>query len=164
VCEKCIEAAVQDESLDILQDLLQQGFTDVEWIYRSYKCPKCRAMDGKKFKLKDFIANLQYAAPIFEKSHVGCKCLVVVKNLNGEERIIDYTGLKQSKRAFKPIEKVKKFIDNINPFKKKPDIYKNNTTKKPDTYKDNIIKKLDVIQKNTTKNSSIPVNKNSPVK
>jgi hypothetical protein len=120
MCEKCIIADhPQDESLSILQDLLNQGFTDVVWIYNSYKCPKCRSLDGKKWKLKDFIANLKYEAPIFEKSHIGCKCLIAVKNINGEERIVDFTGLKQSKHAFKPVEKVKKFIDNINPFKKK---------------------------------------------
>jgi len=114
-----ITAANKDDSLIVLQELLNSGYTEVTWVYDGFKCPKCRSLDGKKWKLADFIKNLQYEAPIFEKSHVNCGCKLIVKKVNGETAVVDWTGIKQIQKKSEPVKKQKeKPIEKKNWFQK----------------------------------------------
>ena len=71
--------APQDISLPILEQLLQEGYDAVKWhVNPGATDVPCVSMENKDFPLADFIANLAHAAPIFEKTHVGCKCSVEV--------------------------------------------------------------------------------------
>jgi len=71
--------APQDQSLPILQDLLGQGYDTVTWRTNigATDAP-CIARSGDTWPLAEFLSGLRYAAPIFEKTHVGCKCAVEV--------------------------------------------------------------------------------------
>jgi hypothetical protein len=89
-----IDAANQDMSLSVLQELLDNGFDEVEWVGNEYECAQCQNLNGTKYSLADFISNLQHAAPIFEKSHVNCRCYLIVRNtITGEEQKVNFEGL-----------------------------------------------------------------------
>lgn len=88
-----IDAASQDRSLPILNQLLSEGFDEVEWKWNGQHTDICFDLDGQKWPLKEFISNLRHRAPIFEKSHVNCLCKLIVRNtVTGEEKEVDYMG------------------------------------------------------------------------
>lgn len=88
-----INAANQDMSLSVLQELLDNGFDSVEWVSED-GCNTCSNLNGTKYSLADFISNLQYAAPIFEHSHVNCKCYLIIRNTTtGEEQKVNFEGI-----------------------------------------------------------------------
>lgn len=89
-----IEAAQKDNSLSYLEELLSRGFTEVEWKSSENDCRICQDLNSHKWNLQEFIDGLVHEAPIFEKSHVGCLCSVIVKNLDtGEEIEINKDGI-----------------------------------------------------------------------
>ena len=48
------------------------------WHESMTACPVCMALDGTRWSLEDFISNLNYEAPTFEKSHPNCVCEIEV--------------------------------------------------------------------------------------
>jgi hypothetical protein len=93
--EKRIDGAEQDVSLKDLNDLLANGFDEVEWVWESRdRTCKCSELNGLKWTLSDFITNLRHDAPIFEHSHVNCHCHIIVRNLTtGEEQKVNFSGI-----------------------------------------------------------------------
>ena len=89
-----IKGAETDESLPYLQELLEQGFNEVQWVWNENYPDVCQTLDGDTWELEDFISNLYYDAPIFEKSHVNCTCYLIVRNTStGEEVKVNYQGV-----------------------------------------------------------------------
>jgi len=89
-----ILGANQDESLSFLQELLDQGFDKAEWVWDQEDYDICYELDGNVYDLFEFIDGLMYEAPIFELSHVNCKCkLKVTNDATGEEVYVNYTGI-----------------------------------------------------------------------
>ncbi len=71
--------APKDVSLPIFQDLLSQGYDMTNWATDAGAVdPPCIAKNNESMPLADFIANLMHEAPIYEKTHPGCKCGVRV--------------------------------------------------------------------------------------
>jgi len=73
----------QDLSLPIFQNLLQMGYDFLIWHLNESEHTMidiCDELDGQEFNLDEFISGLQYSAPIFEKSHVGCNCWMEVRS------------------------------------------------------------------------------------
>ncbi len=71
--------APQDVSLPILNDLLKKGYTTVTWHSNPGTThAECLAKDGDSWPLKVFVSGLHHQAPVFEKTHVGCKCSIEV--------------------------------------------------------------------------------------
>ena len=92
MCE--IKGANTDMSLPSLQELLNNGFDEVEWVGNESECYQCQSLEGTKWSLEEFISNLRYEAPIFEKSHVNCKCYLIVRNtITGEEQTVNFEGV-----------------------------------------------------------------------
>lgn len=88
-----VTAAPQDVSLPVLEELLADGYDTVGWHTNPGATDgPCISRDGERFALADFISGLQHAAPIFEKTHVGCKCLITVSGPGKEDVNVDYTG------------------------------------------------------------------------
>jgi hypothetical protein len=88
-----ISAAPQDVSLPVLEELLGEGYDSVLW----HTSPgatdgPCISMNDERFPLPEFIANLQHAAPIFEKTHVGCRCSLTISGPGLEDVAVDWTG------------------------------------------------------------------------
>ncbi len=78
---------LQDDSLGELSNLLQVGYDTVQWIlnetHKIYDI--CDELNNYTWSLEEFISGLQHNAPIFEKSHPGCKCLLrITSNSNSE--------------------------------------------------------------------------------
>lgn len=92
MCE--IHAANIDMSLAPLQELLYNGFDEVEWVGNEDECQQCQHLNGNKWTLEEFLSNLRYEAPIFEKSHVNCRCYLIVRNtITGDEQKVNWEGL-----------------------------------------------------------------------
>lgn len=71
--------ASKDVSLPVLQDLLGQGYDMTDWATDAgAQDAACIAKNLEKKPLADFIGETQYEAPIYSKTHVGCKCGVRV--------------------------------------------------------------------------------------
>jgi hypothetical protein len=87
-----IEAAFQDESLKILKELKKQGFNKVKWVTKIGACRLCRRLNRKEWTLEEFISNLKYSAPIFEKSHPNCDDTIEVSNDDGDIITVNYEG------------------------------------------------------------------------
>ena len=87
-----VEAANQDQTLPVLQDLLKAGYTLVTWQSSRGVKDVCRTLNRRRWNLKDFIRGLSHDAPIFEKSHVNCRCSILVTGPKKEKIILDYRG------------------------------------------------------------------------
>lgn len=87
------EAAPQDVSLPVLEQLLGEGYDTCTWnTSPSATDGPCISMGGEVIPLADFIANLMYAAPLFEKTHVGCHCSVSVSGPGLDPREVSAFG------------------------------------------------------------------------
>ena len=86
-------AADIETSLSDLRDLLAQGYDTVEWIQSLYPCNKCRELNGEIFDLADFIKETKYNAPLFTKSHPGCRCKVKVMGNGLKDVFVNYNGI-----------------------------------------------------------------------
>lgn len=71
-----------DQSLQTLVDLLHQGYTQVEWISLDPQDYKCNDIHGQSWSLEDFIQLTDHSAPIYSKTHVGCRCGLIVRGPN----------------------------------------------------------------------------------
>jgi len=88
-----IMAAPKDVSLPILQEMMNEGYTDTLWRTSAGATDApCIAKNGDQEALDDFISGLMYEAPIFEKTHVGCQCGVEVIGDGLETRFVTAFG------------------------------------------------------------------------
>ncbi len=72
-------AAPQDISLPILTKLLQKGYTTTTWhTSASATDAPCISMDAEIIPLADLLSGLAHKAPIYERTHVSCRCFVTV--------------------------------------------------------------------------------------
>lgn len=86
---------LQDVSLPVFQDLLEQGYDTATFVAHSNACTYCKKRNGKTWKLYQFISNLQYDAPIFEKAaHVNAQSDIKVSDSKGElpDVFVNYNG------------------------------------------------------------------------
>lgn len=86
---------LQDVSLPIFQDLLEQGYDTATFVAWSGACDYCKKRNGMRWSLLDFISNLQYDAPIFEKAaHVNAQSQIKVSDSKGEleDVYVNYAG------------------------------------------------------------------------
>lgn len=87
----------QDDSTQKIMDCVRAGYTHCIWqLHESHpRTDICDTLYGTVFKLEDMVLNLQHNAPIFEKSHPGCGCwLLVYSEYDGDLPwvILDYGG------------------------------------------------------------------------
>lgn len=71
-------AAPTDVSLPELQELARRGYQWVEWESPNGKCFTCQDLHGQVWPLEEFLNFTKHEAPLFSKSHVGCRCFVKV--------------------------------------------------------------------------------------
>ncbi len=91
---KSLMAAPQDVSLPILRKLLAQGYKTVTWrTSESAMDAECISKDGDRFDLRTFISGLRHNAPIYEKTHVGCSCSVVLESPGKKPVIVNAFGI-----------------------------------------------------------------------
>ena len=86
---------LQDESLPTFQELLDEGYDTATFVAHPNACSYCKKRNGMKWRLKDFISNLQYDAPIFEKAaHVNAQSSIKVSDSKGEleDVYVNYNG------------------------------------------------------------------------
>lgn len=86
---------LQDVSLPVLQDLLEQGYDTATFVAHPNACAYCKKRNGMTWKLSQFISNLQYDAPIFEKAaHVNAQSQIKVSDSKGElpDVFVNYNG------------------------------------------------------------------------
>lgn len=83
------EAAPQDGSRPELERLRDEGYTTVTWRKNdTAEDVPCVDLDGKQWPINEFIEGLLHDAPIFEKSHVGCRCSLVVSGPNLDDQLV----------------------------------------------------------------------------
>lgn len=86
---------LQDVSLPVFEDLLDQGYDTATFVAWSGACDYCKKRNGMRWSLLDFISNLQYDAPIFEKAaHVNAQSQIKVSDSKGEleDVYVNYAG------------------------------------------------------------------------
>ena len=62
----------QDQSMPVLEELLEQGYDMVTFEARPAACPICQQMNGTTWTLQEFLDTTEYSAPIFFHLHVNC--------------------------------------------------------------------------------------------
>lgn len=81
----------QDDSATALHSALRAGYTHAQWItnpehdYEDYPNCGCPEMNGQILTIEEMVTGLNYNAPMFEKTHVGCKCELRIYNLERPE-------------------------------------------------------------------------------
>jgi len=85
--------AETDESLSVLERLLDAGYTNVKWIVSSEPCAICRDLEDKEWDLKDFISGLDHEAPVFEHGHVNDRCELEVSGPDLETIRVNFEGI-----------------------------------------------------------------------
>ena len=86
---------LQDVSLPVFEDLLEQGYDTATFVAHPNACAYCKKRNGKTWRLYQFISNLQYDAPIFEKAaHVNAQSEIKVWDSKGElpDVFVNYNG------------------------------------------------------------------------
>lgn len=86
---------LQDVSLPVFEDLLEQGYDTATFVAWAGACDYCKKRNGMRWSLLDFISNLQYDAPIFEKAaHVNAQSNIRVSDSKGElpDVFVNYNG------------------------------------------------------------------------
>lgn len=80
-----VKLAVEiDRSLEALNYLKDMGFTHVRWINSEYPyddkwpCPTCEALHDNVWTIDEFLSDIKFDAPIYGKSHPGCRCFLEV--------------------------------------------------------------------------------------
>ena len=75
---------LQDVSLPVFEDLLEQGYNMATFIAHPNACKFCKSISGKTWTLKNLIDTTEYEAPIFFHSHVNAQSEMKVWDKNGE--------------------------------------------------------------------------------
>jgi hypothetical protein len=85
----------QDMSLEPLLEKLSEGYATVTWQLPANACQLCRSkgLAGKKWLLKDFVKNLQYNAPIFERAHPNSYSSLLISGIGKPNVIINSEGI-----------------------------------------------------------------------
>lgn len=78
----------QDESLYILEDLEKDGYQEVRWQTGNSQCFTCNDLNDQVWPLADFLYFTKHEAPVFSKSHVGCRCSLLVTGVNHEPQTV----------------------------------------------------------------------------
>jgi hypothetical protein len=77
-----------DESLAQLEEFRDRGYSAVIWLAPNAQDSVCADLNNSEWPIDEFIAYTKYDAPVFSKSHVGCKCFLKVlgkDKLTGED-------------------------------------------------------------------------------
>ena len=85
---------LQDVSLPVFEDLLEQGYNMATFIAHPNACKFCKSINGKTWTLKNLIDTTEYEAPIFFHSHVNAQSEMKVWDKNGElpDVYVNYEG------------------------------------------------------------------------
>lgn len=85
---------LQDVSLPVFQDLLEQGYNMVTFIAHPNACSHCKGINGKTKSLDQHLRSLNYEAPVFEMAHVNSQSELKVWDKNGElpDVFVNYEG------------------------------------------------------------------------
>ncbi len=97
-----LNAVSQDVSRPVLEELLADGYDTVLWNSSSSATDSiCLALNGERWSLASFLANLQHDAPIYEDrivdgskagSHPNCTCTVTVTGPGKEAVVVNAFG------------------------------------------------------------------------
>lgn len=69
----------QDLTGPVLQNLLQDGYTQVMWNSNGSHHGQCRDLNKQVWNLQDFLRTTEYDAPLFSRSHPGdASCTLTV--------------------------------------------------------------------------------------
>ena len=69
----------QDMTGPVLQNLLQDGYTQVTWNSNGSHHSQCRDLNRQVWDLQDFLNTTEYDAPLFSRSHPGDQsCTLIV--------------------------------------------------------------------------------------
>lgn len=69
----------QDMSRPVLEELLNHGYSVVQWDSGQTAHSVCIELNNQQWTLEDFLSGLVHDAPIFERSHPGdANCTVIV--------------------------------------------------------------------------------------
>lgn len=85
---------LQDISLPVFEDLLEQGYNMITLVAWSGACTVCKKKNGKTMSLSGWLNQLQHSAPIFEAFHVNSQSELKVWDKNGElpDVFVNYEG------------------------------------------------------------------------
>lgn len=85
---------LQDVSLPVFEDLLEQGYNMITLVAWSGACNVCQKKNGKTMSLGKWLNQLQHSAPIFEAFHVNSQSELKVWDKNGElpDVFVNYQG------------------------------------------------------------------------
>lgn len=85
---------LQDVSLPVFEDLLEQGYNMITFVAHPNACKFCQKINGKTKNLYQHLQSLQYAAPVFEFAHVNALSKLKVWDKNGELEpvYVNYNG------------------------------------------------------------------------
>jgi hypothetical protein len=102
-----LSAAPQDVSLPIFRSLKSKGYNGTVWHTNAGATDApCIAKDGDRQDLNSFLFGLQHAAPIYEKTHVGCKCTIEVTGNGKPSVMVNAFGIMQGPIDETPTESV----------------------------------------------------------
>ena len=74
-----------DSSGEVIREWLDNGFTQAVWVNTEGACEICQPLDSQVFDLQELLSAQQHDAPIYTRSHPGCKCYLKV--LRPEETV-----------------------------------------------------------------------------
>lgn len=78
-----------DMSLTVLEMLKNEGYNTCIWEASPTALDMpCITLDGQEWAIEDFIRETSYSAPVFSKSHVGCKCSIRVTGPDLPDEIV----------------------------------------------------------------------------
>ena len=85
---------LQDVSLPVFEDLLDQGYNMITLVAWSGACAYCKKKNGKTMPLARWLNQLQHEAPVFEAFHVNSQSELKVWDKNGElpDVFVNYEG------------------------------------------------------------------------
>lgn len=85
---------LQDISLPVFEDLLDQGFNMITLVAWSGACSYCKHKNGKTMSLSNWLNQLQHEAPVFEAFHVNSQSELKVWDKTGQlpDVYVNYQG------------------------------------------------------------------------
>ena len=85
---------LQDISLPIFEDLLEQGYNMITLVAWSGACAYCKKKNGTTMSLNNWLNQLQHSAPVFEAFHVNSQSELKVWDKKGElpDVFVNYEG------------------------------------------------------------------------
>ena len=85
---------LQDVSLPVFEDLLEQGYNMITLVAWSGACAYCKKKNGKTMSLNNWLNQLQHSAPVFEAFHVNSQSELKVWDKKGElpDVFVNYEG------------------------------------------------------------------------